>query len=169
MAKAFRTPPPGGGLAGGPDASGGEASAFVTRAREGLAGAEWNVMGQTCLAKQLTETSFAWHATVPPGAGLPLHVHEGQDEFLMVLEGRFDLLIDGRRDYATQLDLVSLPRGVPHAVFNKSGHICKCLCWVSPAGALPDLFRAVHDLPRQSPEALQGLSGRYGVTFPESS
>ena len=139
----------------------------VIRERAGRAGREWNVLGQTYLPKEITEASFAWHALMPPHTGLPLHVHEEQDEFVYVLEGRLDFVIGGEETYATQFDLVSLPRGVPHSMRNRSRHICKALCWVAPTGGLPDLFEAIHHLPQQRLEDVVALGARHGVTFRE--
>ena len=167
MAKAFRTAAraKAAGEGGSPVAVPDVPAPGPVRQTEGVSGLEWNVLGQTYLPKAISASSFAWHAIFPPRTVLPSHLHAEQDELVYVLEGRFDFLIDGRESYATQFDLVSLPRGVPHAVLNKSRHICKCLCWTAPTGDLPALFQAIHDLPRQTPEAVAELGPRHGVTF----
>ncbi|WP_244444271.1 cupin domain-containing protein [Lutibaculum baratangense] len=141
------------------------AGAAIVGPPHGLDGAEWNFLGQTYVPKALTASSFAWHATFHPGTSVPLHLHEAQDKFLLVLEGRFDLLIDGHWRHATQSDLVTLPRGVSHAVFNKSRHICKCLFWVAPALSLPAFFEGVHEVADQSPDALARLGAAHGIRF----
>ena len=71
-------------------------SAGITRAGEGIDGIAWNILGQTYKPKQRGETSFAWHATLPDGTFVPPHIHPTQDEFIYVLEGRFDLVLDGQ-------------------------------------------------------------------------
>ena len=60
----------------------------ITKANTGLDGIVWNILGQTYVPKQLTEASFAWHATFPPGTFVPPHIHPTQDEFIYMLEGR---------------------------------------------------------------------------------
>ena len=52
-----------------------------------------------------------------------------QDEFIYLLEGRFDLLLDGKPLTATTGDLIRLPRNVPHGIFNKAEQPVKCVFW----------------------------------------
>ena len=40
-------------------------TAGVTPAGEGIEGVKWNILGQTYVPMQLTESSFSWHATFP--------------------------------------------------------------------------------------------------------
>ena len=42
-------------------------TAGITKAGTGIDGIIWNILGQTYVPKQLSESSFAWHATFPPG------------------------------------------------------------------------------------------------------
>ncbi|MFL5209293.1 MAG: cupin domain-containing protein, partial [Microvirga sp.] len=115
-------------------------TAGITRANEGLDGIVWNILGQTYVPKHLTEHSFSWHATFPPDTFVPPHIHPTQDEYLYILEGRLDFWLDGQDTHANPGDLVRLPMGKPHGIFNKSGATAKCLFWVSPTGKLYDLF-----------------------------
>ena len=69
-------------------------TAGVTRANEGLDAITWNILGQTYVPKSLSADSFAWHATFPPGTFVPPHIHTTQDEFIYMLEGRLDLVLD---------------------------------------------------------------------------
>ena len=57
-----------------------------------------------------------------------------------MLEGRFDLVIDGREFIATTGDLIRLPMQIAHGIFNNSDQPVKCLFWVSPTRKLYDLF-----------------------------
>jgi uncharacterized RmlC-like cupin family protein len=66
---------------------------------------------------------------------------------------------------ATPGDLVRLPMGVPHGIFNKSGATAKCLFWVSPTGRLYDLFWGIHTMAEQKPEAVVALSAQHEVEF----
>ncbi len=67
----------------------------ITPARDGLDGIMWNVLGQTYVPKQRTEASFAWHATFPIESFVPPHIHTTQDEYIYMLDGAFDLVLDG--------------------------------------------------------------------------
>ena len=95
-------------------------TAGVTKSNEGIEDITWNILGQTYVPKQWSEHSFSWHATLPPGTFVPPHIHPEQDEFIYVLEGKFDLILDGSEAIATPGDLIRLPRGIPHGIFNNS-------------------------------------------------
>jgi uncharacterized RmlC-like cupin family protein len=137
----------------------------ITRANEGLEGIRWNILGQTYVPKQVTEHSFSWHATLPPGTFVPPHIHPTQDEYLYILEGRLDFMLDGEETFATPGDLVRLPMGKPHGIFNKSGAVAKCLFWVAPTRKLYDLFWGIHNMAEQNPDAVVALSAQHEVEF----
>ncbi|MCR4520657.1 MULTISPECIES: cupin domain-containing protein [Bosea] len=140
-------------------------TAGVTRANEGLDGISWSILGQTYVPKTLTEESFSWHATLPPGTFVPPHIHTTQDEFIYMLEGRLDLLLDGQESFATAGDLIKLPRNIPHGLFNKSDATVKCLFWVSPTARLYDLFWGLHSMAEQKPADVVALSAKHEVDF----
>lgn len=136
----------------------------ITRSQTGLDGVSWNILGQVYVPKQETDDSFAWHATFPAGTFVPPHMHTKQEEYLLVLDGRIDLELDGEKQSAGSGDLVRLPRGIPHAFFNNSGKPVTALFWVAPTGRLPDLFRRIHNL--ADPAEVVRLSPQYDVVFP---
>ncbi|HWK97385.1 MAG TPA: cupin domain-containing protein [Pseudolabrys sp.] len=138
-------------------------TAGITRQNESTDAIAWNVLGQTYVPKQLSENSFAWHATLPVGTFVPPHIHPTQDEFLYITEGRFDFWLDGKEDFAHAGDLVRLPMGIPHGIFNKSQGAIKCLFWVSPTRKLFDLFQALHNVP--DPAEVVRLSALHEVNF----
>src|SRR5262245_2468907 len=140
-------------------------TAGVTKAGTGLEGIVWNILGQTYVPKQLSEDCFAWHATLPPGTFVPPHIHPTQDEFIYMLEGKFDLILDGRGFVATAGDLIRLPRNIPHGLFNKTDQTIKCFFWVTPTRRLYDLFWGIHSLPEQKPDEVVALSARHEVMF----
>lgn len=140
-------------------------TAGVTKANDGLDAISWNILGQTYVPKSLSADSFSWHATFPPGTFVPPHIHPNQDEFVYMLEGRLDLVLDGQESVATAGDLVRLPRNVPHGLFNKSDTTVKCLFWVAPTGRLYDLFWAIHAMSEQNPTEVVALSARHEVDF----
>jgi quercetin dioxygenase-like cupin family protein len=140
-------------------------SAGITRANDGLDGIRWNILGQIYVPKHLTEHSFSWHATFPPDTFVPPHIHPTQDEYLYILEGRFEFVLDGRDEQAAPGDLVRLPMGVPHGIFNRSGAPAKCLFWVSPTRKLYDLFWGIHTMQDPTPDKVVALSAEHEVTF----
>ena len=82
----------------------------ITKAGTGIDGIVWNILGQTYVPKHLSESSFSWHATFPPGTFVPPHIHPTQDEFIYMLEGRMDLVLEGRDFVATAGDVIRLPK-----------------------------------------------------------
>jgi uncharacterized RmlC-like cupin family protein len=118
----------------------------ITLAGEGVGNKVWNVLGHTYFAKASSESSFAFETLDPPGTGVPPHVHPTQDEHIYVLGGVFTLYLDGKWEKAGPGDTVRLPKGLPHAYYNRSDEMCRALFWVSPAGRLAELFDTLHNL-----------------------
>lgn len=140
-------------------------TAGVTASGTGIDGVRWNILGQIYVPKQLTEACFSWHATFPPGTFVPPHIHPTQDEFIYMLQGRFDLVLDGQETGAAPGDLIRLPRGIPHGIFNKSPIPVKCLFWVTPTRRLYDLFWGIHSMTDQNPADVVALSAQHEVDF----
>src|SRR5262249_58306548 len=116
-------------------------TAGITKAGTGLDGIVWNILGQTYVPKAVSESSFSWHATFPPGTFVPPHIHPTQDEFIYMFEGRFDLFLDGKDVVATAGDLIRMPIGLPHRIFNKSDQQVK---WFFLGVASPQALRLIH-------------------------
>ncbi|XAT59625.1 cupin domain-containing protein [Rhodobacteraceae bacterium Araon29] len=140
--------------------------AGIVNSREGMDGICWDILGQTYVPKQMSEGCFSWHATLPSGTFVPPHIHPDQDEFLYILEGRVDFLLDGKEAVGEPGDLVKLPRGVPHGIFNKTDSTIKTLFWVTPTGKLYDLFWALHNLgPGADPAEVVSVSAAHAIDF----
>lgn len=135
----------------------------VTPAHVGLDGVAWNVMGQIYVPKQVSDDSFAWHATFPIETFVPPHTHPYQDEYIYVIDGRIDLILDGKKRSASSGDLVRMPRGLPHAFFNNSGEAATALFWAAPAGKLQDLYRRLHNV--TNPAEAVRIARDYDVLF----
>ena len=137
----------------------------ITKAGEGIDNISWNILGQIYVPKQVSDTSMSWHATFPPGTFVPPHIHPTQDEFIYMLEGQFELMLDGRTVMANAADLVRMPMGIPHAIFNKSDRTVKCFFWVSPTRRLFDLFWGIHNMAEQTPAEVVALSAKHEIDF----
>ena len=97
---------------------------------------------------------------------MPPHIHPNQDEFLYILEGKFDFLLDGQEMIGEPGDLVKLPRGIPHGIFNKSERTVKTLFWVTPSLRLYDLFWALNNMgPDANPAEVVAVSAAHAVDF----
>ena len=138
-------------------------TAGVTRADQSIGDISWNILGQTYVPKQVCEASFSWHATFPPGTFVPPHIHPDQDEFIYMLEGHFNLMLDGADAGADASDLIRLPRGIAHGIFNNSEAPVKCVFWVSPTQQLWELFQKIHNVP--DPVEVVRLAAEHNVHF----
>jgi uncharacterized RmlC-like cupin family protein len=138
-------------------------TAGVTQQGSSVDGLVWNILGQTYTPLHVTESSFSWHGLFPPGTFVPPHVHPTQDEFIYVFDGKFDLVLDGQPATATNGDLIRLPRGIPHGIFNNGQANVTCLFWVAPTRRLWDLFLAINNVP--DPAEVIRLAGLHEVNF----
>jgi len=55
---------------------------------------------------------------VPPGAGVPLHIHHNEDEMFNVRAGHFRICCGEETFDVHPGDVTVLPRGIPHSFFN---------------------------------------------------
>jgi oxalate decarboxylase/phosphoglucose isomerase-like protein (cupin superfamily) len=138
-------------------------TAGVTKAGKGINNLSWNILGQTYVPKALSETSFSWHALLPPGTFVPPHIHPTQDEFIYMIEGRLDLELGEAKSSAGPGDLIRLPMGKPHGLFNHASGDVRCLFWVAPARKLRALFDKLHGL--TDPAEVVRLSAEHEVNF----
>jgi quercetin dioxygenase-like cupin family protein len=122
----------------------------ITPAGSGDAGqgknVEWSILGHTYLLKAESEDCFIFETLDPPGTFVPPHIHPTQDEFIYMLEGTFDLYLDGAWTKASRGDLVRMPRGLPHGYYNRQTVPARALFSVSPARRLRELFDQLHNL-----------------------
>lgn len=82
---------------------------------------------------------------VQAGVGPPRHIHHSQDEVFFVLDGSFDIEVDGRLSNAIPGDVAYVPRGSVHA-FKNVGNAAGRLRYIfTPAGDTEAMFRAFFD------------------------
>jgi mannose-6-phosphate isomerase-like protein (cupin superfamily) len=135
----------------------------ITPAGEGGDGTVWSILGHTYYLKSSYESSFSFETYDPPGTFVPPHVHPEQDEFIYILEGRFDLYLDGAWTQAGPGDLVKMPRGIAHAYYNRTEAPSRALFWVSPARRLKELFDRIDKV--ADPVEVVRLAAEYEVEF----
>ena len=83
----------------------------------------WNILGHIYWLKAQSDDCFAFETLDPPGTFVPPHVHPTQDEFIYMLEGTFDLYLDGSWTKAGPGALVRMPRGIAHGYYNRGDEI----------------------------------------------
>jgi quercetin dioxygenase-like cupin family protein len=126
--------------------------AGVLRANEGE---QYTQLGTILTFKSLShETGGAaliWEQQSPPGAMVPPHIHQTEDEFIYLVEGELEVTI-GETTYPVRPgDLVKMPRGVPHGIRMTGTAMTKSLWTVVPAGQMEAFFRALAALPTDQP------------------
>ena len=137
--------------------------AEVTPAGGSVDGVVWNVLGQTYVPKSRSESSTSWHATLPAGTFVPPHIHPNQDEFVHILTGELEYILDGKEGVAKPGDMLCMPRGVMHGLFNRSGAEMTCLFWVSPSDKIWALFETLSGM--TDPDAVVKASALHNVDF----
>jgi len=135
----------------------------ITRFGESLDNVVWNILGQTYKPVQLSAASFAFDTLFPPGTFVPPHFHPDQDEFIRVLEGDFDLWLEGDELKAGAGDLIRLPMGSKHGIFNRGAANTRALFWVAPARRLYDLFVQIDRV--ADPGEVIRIAAEYNIHF----
>ena len=135
----------------------------ITKAKEGLKGLSWNVVGHTYTPKFHCDNAFIWHAVVPAETFVPPHIHPTQDEWITMLEGELEVEFGPEKHKAKAGDTVRMPMGIAHGIFNRSGKTATCVFGVAPARKLFDLFGALNGV--TDPAELVRLSALHEVDF----
>ena len=55
------------------------------------------------------------YSELQPGAGAPLHVHDGVDEIFIGLQGKLDIRLGDERFVVEPEHTIAIPGGVPHS------------------------------------------------------
>jgi quercetin dioxygenase-like cupin family protein len=78
---------------------------------------------------------------VARGGGPPLHVHDNEDEVVLVVAGRLAYRVGDSEGEIEPGGLLWMPRQIPHAIANLSAAACRFLTIAMPGG-IEVLFRA---------------------------
>ena len=107
--------------------------------------------------------------TIPPRAlAAPIHTHEREDEYSVVLAGRLGAQIGDEMVEAGPGDVVLKPRGIPHAYWNPGDEETHLLEIISPAGFEQYFADLAPELARPGEpdlETLAEIRARYGLTM----
>ena len=136
---------------------------------DGFVGAKaWNVVGQIYTPKLHSPNAFIWHAQIPAETFGPPHIHPTQDEWIYVLRGALEIEFGHEEGALTTHkagagELVRMPMGKSHGIFNRSGAEATCIFGVAPARKLFDLFAQLDGV--TDPAELVRLSALHEVDF----
>lgn len=101
-----------------------------------------------------------------PGIGIPMHIHENEDELFHIIEGQMEFQTQGKTVVLSKGDMIFLPRMIPHA-FKVVGDVkCKAVVTIIPSG-IEEMFEALAALPPGPPdfEKVTEICARQGITF----
>ena len=116
---------------------GGEAVSAEKRVLQGEVEPYWVMGGVIDVKLDAEKTGDAFtllEITNPPGGGVPPHVHERDDETVVLVEGTVTALIDGAPEQMSPGDVVFIPRGVVHA-FEAGDAGARVIAITSPGGS----------------------------------
>src|SRR5919199_6116593 len=89
---------------------------------------------------ELVEMEFV----LPPGCvPPPLHVHRAKVEEYEVIEGRFDVVVDGQWRSLGAGESTSVPLGTVHTFKNRSGEAVRVRNWHRPAMRFEDFIERI--------------------------
>ena len=110
--------------------------------------------------------SLVEHPIAPRTLAAPMHVHQHEDEYSYVLEGEVGVQVGDEVRYARVGELVSKPRGIWHAFWNRADEPARLLEIISPAG-FERYFAELTGLIQTGPdrERIAALQARYGLTM----
>ena len=94
--------------------------------------------------------SLVEHPIAPNTLAAPVHIHEREDEYRYVLEGRMGALLGDKVVYANEGDFVFKPRNQWHTFWNAGDMPCRILEIISPSG-FEHFFDELADGSRTSP------------------
>jgi quercetin dioxygenase-like cupin family protein len=72
--------------------------------------------------------------TAEPGRLIPPHLHETEDEYSYVIEGRIGVLIGEDEHLVEAGSWVVKPRGIPHTYWNAGPHPARLIEIIAPSG-----------------------------------
>lgn len=101
-----------------------------------------------------------------PGVGIPMHVHENEDEVFLILEGQMEFETQGEISVLSPGDMIFLPRRIPHAFRVVGAQKCRASVTIIPSG-IEHMFEALAELPQGPPNLgkVGDICYRYGISF----
>lgn len=153
-----------------PPSSKGATDGYVLRAGEGeiLQRGKGNTITIKVDPKTGSPNMALGTQKLDPGAGIPLHRHESEDEVLFVHEGSGVAILGDRRQVVEKGDTILIPHGVWHGVETRDQGID--LLWVVTPPGLEGFFREVSSVPGTPPRVLtssqiEDIGRKHGVQF----
>lgn len=115
-------------------------------------------------AEQTGGSLGCFESEVPPGDGPPPHVHEKEEEFFRVIEGRFAFWCNDARVELTEGGVICVPRGAVHR-FQNIGQSMGRLMVVMTPGGFEGFFPAVAAEPGASMDRICQIGEQFNLRF----
>jgi quercetin dioxygenase-like cupin family protein len=114
----------------------------------------------------LLEVEGLW---APEGKPPPAHYHPAQDEHFEVTDGVLTARVDGDERQLRPGDVLDIPRGTPHQMWNAGSEPARALWQTKPAGRTEQWFRTIDRTHREGRVGSNGMPGplAYGVYLTE--
>ena len=100
-----------------------------------------------------------------PGSRPPPHSHCNEDETFVILEGDFELLVEGQWKPIVKGEPIFAPRGVVHTYRDSDSVSGKLCVFISPAGCEAYLEELSPYSPATDMLKILEISDRYGISF----
>jgi quercetin dioxygenase-like cupin family protein len=118
----------------------------VTHVPPGEGRSLW-VLGELVTCKTTSEQTGGayslFEVTTQPGGRVLPHVQHREDEFIYVLEGEYEFLVDSNTTRAGAGSLLYIPKGTLHSHKNVGGGVGRMLVTQTPGGLYEHFFEAV--------------------------
>src|SRR5262245_45981493 len=111
---------------------------------------------------------MAWHK---PGEGPPDHVHFSQEEMFFIIEGTYEITVDGQTTTAGPGTIVFIPGSTVHRFKNVGDTTARMLDWSLPGGQ-DHYFNEIAALAASdgfSGEKVMEISKKFDTNFPAPS
>jgi mannose-6-phosphate isomerase-like protein (cupin superfamily) len=110
--------------------------------------------------------AFVFENATPPGDGVPPDVHTREDEMLRVIDGEYQIFLDGKTYKATAGAVFNFPRSVAHGFRNITDKPARALFITTPGANFEKFVGELSSLEPRVPTdmaKIAGVSSRYGL------
>jgi quercetin dioxygenase-like cupin family protein len=133
-------------------------------------GQQLNILGHTAMLKLTSRDTngdaYVFEVLTPAGHGIPPHVHQREDEYIYVLEGSYEIFLDGKNFEAKQGAMIHFPRQIAHGFRNTGATAGRTLWTVVPGSNFEQFFAELGALPVDAPPDMQkvvAIFNSYGM------
>lgn len=128
----------------------------------------WDVFGERIICKVSGDETFGRFALVEeisaPQSVVPPHFHNETDEIIYILDGKYELEIDGQTQIIQKGDTVVVPRKTTHSFRNLLETESKLLAVITPSG-FENFFAEVSHLKNADLEKIIEIGKRNDLEF----